>query len=78
VLPFLRDAVRRLLATANTRGWFPAFAGTTLLDYFVTALLAMTQLCYRTGIGGRGTDANSGSVSGGAVVCGGGSICRGA
>jgi hypothetical protein len=49
-----------------------------LLDYFVTALLAMTQLVYRTGIGGRGTDANSGSVSGGAVVCGGGSTCRGA
>jgi hypothetical protein len=32
----------------------------------------------RTGIGGRGTDENSGSACGAAGACGGGSNCRGA
>jgi hypothetical protein len=32
---------------------------------------------WRIGIGGRGIDANSGSAGGAAVVCNGGSTCRG-
>ena len=47
--------------------------------FVVPALLAINDAaCYRTGIGGRGTEASSGSDSGRAVVCGGGSTCRGA